>query len=472
MTRPARILLITSGAVFLTFLDTSVVNIAFPSIKATFDGSSTTTLSWILSGYNIVFAALLVPAGMAGDLVGRRALFLCGVAGFLAASTVCALASTPAMLIVARAVQGVGAAAMVPTGLGLALAEYPAEQRGRLLGLWGGNAALAAAIGPTVGGLLTGTGGWRWVFLVNIPISLLVLTAGARVLPKRRDRSRAIRPDLLGSLLLAGGVALLALAITKAPPTEWGLGDARVVGALAAAAALLVAFVARSAGRPNAVIDLNLFRRRSFAAGNAGTLVISLGFYAMLLANATFLQEVWGYGPVEAGIALSVSPLSAALFAVLGGRLADRYGPRAVVVPGALLFATGCAIYALATGARPDYLVAWVPAALLGGSGVGLTIPVLIAASLRGLPPERYSTGSGMAQTCRQLGAALGVAALVAILSVDAGVTGFHTAWWLIAATGAVAAMLGMLLGPRPHKAAASSSALVTGALQTNRSQT
>src|SRR4051812_6267600 len=339
MQRKWKVLLVTSVAVFMSFLDVTIVNIAFPDIRASFAGASLAGLSWILNAYNIVFAALLVPAGRLADRLGRRRTFIAGLLTFLAASVVAGIAPTVEVLVAARIVQAVGAAALVPTSLALLLPEFPLHQRATATGIWGAMGAIAAALGPSLGGLLVDTAGWRWVFFVNVAIGLPALIPARRLLRESHEPNPGPMPDAAGVVLLVVGVALLSLGIVEGP--AWGWGGDRVLGALGAGIALLVVFAWRSSRHPAPVIEPTLFRVRSFAVANAGAFAFALGFYAFLLGNVLFLTGVWHYSILTAGFAMTPGPLMAAVGAIAGGRLAGRFGPRAGALPGGPPFGLG-----------------------------------------------------------------------------------------------------------------------------------
>jgi EmrB/QacA subfamily drug resistance transporter len=447
MARRWQVLLVTAVAVFMSFLDVTIVNIAFPDIRASFPDSSLSDLSWILNAYAIVFAAALVPAGRLADRFGRRRFFFLGLLLFLAASVVCGAAGSVEVLIAARAVQGLGGAMLVPASLGLLLPEFPIERRATATALWGATGAVAAAAGPSLGGLLVEWQGWRAVFYVNLLIGLPALIPARRLLRESRE-PRTLFPDALGAVLLATGVATLVLAIVEGP--DWGWDSARIVGLFATSAALLAFFVARSARHRAPVIELSLFRVRSFAVANAGGFVFASGFYAMLLCNVLFLTGVWHYSILQAGAALTPGPLLAAVAAPIGGRLSDRFGQRVVAVPGSLLFAAGVLLFALSTGSDPAYVSEFLPANVLAGIGIGLTFAAFGSAAVAELPRNRYSTGGAINNCIRQIGAAVGVATLIVVLDTptpDNALHLFHRAWVLIGLTGVVAAVIGLALG-------------------------
>jgi EmrB/QacA subfamily drug resistance transporter len=447
MTQRSKVLLVTSVSVFMAFLDVTIVNIAFPDIEASFPGSSLASLSWILNAYNIVFAALLVPAGRLADRIGRRRVFLGAVSMFLAASVACGLAPSVPALVAARVVQAAGAALLVPTSLGLLLPEFPLERRATATALWGATGGVAAALGPSLGGVLVDATSWRWVFFVNLAFGLPALVPARRVLRETRAEHPGPLPDALGVVLLVAGVGLLSLGIVKGE--DWGWGSGRVVGTLLAAAVLLALSVVRSARHPAPVFELSLLRVRSFAVANVGVFLFALGFYALLLANILFLTGVWGWSVLKAGVAVTPGPL-AAISAPIGGRLADRFGQRVVALPGGLLFAAGCLLFALNTDGSPDYATEILPWTILTGSGVGLSFAAWGSAAVAELPPSRFSTGSAISSTSRQVGAVLGIAILVAVLGTprpEDAVATFHTAWRLMAITSAAAAVTALGLG-------------------------
>src|SRR3954451_21418165 len=443
---PQRTLIVVSAAVFMASLDLFIVNIAFPDIQADLGGTDT-ALSWVLNAYAIVLAALLVPLGRFADLVGRRRVFIGGLVVFVLASVLCAAAPTVEALVAARILQAVGAAALFPTSLPLLLSAAPRAKRTAYVGIWAASGAVAAAAGPPIGGLLV-QASWRWVFLVNLPIGALALVAALRTLREERDPAATGVPDVIGALALAGGMGALTAAIVEGP--DWGWGSQRVVGLLAIAVVLLAVFARRIGTHPVPVIEPELLRVRSFVAANLAGLTFFAGFAAMLLAGVLFLTRVWGETVLTAGLMVSPGPLAAATFAVPAGRLADRVGQRVLAVTGGLFFAAGGVWWITHMGLTPDYATDYLPGMVVGGAGVGLVIPSLSSAAAASLPPARFATGSAVFGMSRQLGSALGVALLVAVVGTPAAgeaVDAFQRGWLLVVTGGLLASLAAMGLG-------------------------
>jgi EmrB/QacA subfamily drug resistance transporter len=429
------------------FLDVTVVNVAFPALERDFSSASQADLSWVLNAYNVVFAALLVPAGRLADRVGRKRLFLIGLGVFSAASVLAGLAPSVGTLVAARILQAAGGAILVPTSLALVLPEFPASQRATATAIWTATGAIAAALGPSLGGLLVEQASWRWVFFINLPIALLAYFPARRLLREERDADARL-PDVLGSILLVASIGLIALGIVKGQ--DWGWGGARVVGSIAVGLALLPIVVQRCRTNPAPVIELGLFRARSFAVANAGTLAFSFAFYAVLLCNILFLTQVWGWSVLHAGVAVTPGPVMAALSAPIGGKLSDRYGQRVVAVPGGLFFAAGAAWFSTHLGATPHYASEFLVGTLMTGIGVGLSYAAWSSAAVAELAPERFATGTAILATLRQIGAVLGIAVLVAMLGAGSPtdpVGTFSGAYEVLAFASLAAGVLGLALG-------------------------
>jgi NTE family protein len=414
ISRPRVVLAVAVLGCFMAFVDATIVNIAVPNIAHEFPGSRLSNVSWVLNAYNIVFAAFLVGGGQLADLIGRRRVFSLAVLLFTFSSALCAAAPSLNALIAARIVQAAGAAALVPSSLAIVLEAHDSGDRMHAVALWSAVAALAAGVGPPLGGLLITASSWRLVFLVNVPVGAVAFVLAGRVLVESRAPGRRRLPDVLGGVVLALSIASLVLAVVKGE--EWGWGSARVLAAFLAALLLGVYFVLRSRRARVPVIDLSLLRIRSFALSNAVTVVMSSGFYAYTLCNVLFLTTVWRYSILDAGLALTPGPFVAMAVAGPASRLVGRVGHRPVIVPGALLWAGGMAYFASALGATPNFLGEWLPGMVILGVGAGLTFPTLSGAAVGSVPGSGFAIATSLNSVARQLGAALGVAILIAIL--------------------------------------------------------
>jgi EmrB/QacA subfamily drug resistance transporter len=454
--RRRTIFFVTALGAFMGSLDLSIVNVAFPALERAFSHDSRAALSWVLTGYAIVFGSLLVVAGRTADRLGSRRVFFFGLAVFCLGSFLCGVAPSVQTLIIGRVVQGVGAAAMLPASLGLLLGAYSKERRSQVVSLWGGIGALAVATGPSLGAVLITGFGWRAAFYVNLPVGLVAWLLGRRVLPRSAGSGSTSSPDYPGVILLSGALALLVLAISEGP--SWGWSSGGIITGFVVALALLAAFLVRSGRHAEPVLDLTLFRARSFSVANAAAFLYSMGFFAMLLGNILFLTSVWHYSILRAGLSVTPGPLVVAVVSGPAGRLAGRFGFRRVLMGGFVVFTLGVLWYVWRVHLTPDYPALWLPGTLIVGLGIGLTFPVLSAAAVSSLEPSRYSVGSAVNQTARQIGGALGVAILVVILgtptSPNAALENFHHLWIYIAAMAALAGVLSAGLS-RPTRAMA-----------------
>ncbi|OUC80907.1 DHA2 family efflux MFS transporter permease subunit [Gordonia lacunae] len=453
--RPGLVLLILSGAAFMASLDVFIVNVAFDDIGADFAGATLSQMSWILNAYAILYAALLVPAGRIVDRYGRKGGFLLGLAIFTAASAACAAAQDVWWLVAFRALQAVGAAILTPASLGLVVATLPPERRARSVRIWAATGALAAAFGPAVGGLLV-EASWRWVFLVNVPVGVAAIIAGAIVLSRPRNVSASGFPDALGALLLVVSVGALTLALVQG--SEWGWTDARITGAWIIAGVALVGFVLSSARHPEPVISPALLRIRAFSVANLTMLLFSIPFAGALLANILWLQQVWGFSPIATGLAVSTGPLMVPIFAAVSHRLSARVPVGRLVAFGCVLFGLGSALIALSVDATPDFATEFLPGWLIGGVGVGFALPSILSSATADLPADQAATGSAVVNMSRQIGMSLGVSLLVAIIGTSAVYADVHdsflTAWWVLAGIAALGAISALGMTPRARPSA------------------
>ncbi len=442
-------LAVASLAVFAVFLDTTVLFVAFPDIVSSFDTVSPTQLSWVLNGYTIVFAALLVPAGRFADRVGHRRVFLGGSVLFTLASLACALAPTATLLIVFRLVQAVGAAALLPASLALVLRAFPPRRIPFAVAIWGSTGALAGAVGPTLGAVLVEFGGWRFVFLINLPIGIFTVIAGRRYLGESNDPD-AVVPAPLGVVLIAAAAALISLGVVQSE--QWGLTDPRTIACLVGGGIMLALFVAHQRRTPAPALDMALFTIRNFAWGNAATLTFSIAFTAMFFSSILFLTQVWQYSTLKAGLAVAPGPLLVAVLAPFLGTLAGRIGQRPLLIVGGFTFAAGGTWRLVMLEGQPDYLVDYLPSMLLTGLGVGLCLPQLSSTVAQALPPNRLGVGGGVNQAIRQFGGTLGVALTIAFVSESTprtALANFDKVWWLLIVGGVATATLSTALHTR-----------------------
>jgi EmrB/QacA subfamily drug resistance transporter len=452
--RRRAIFIVTALGAFMASLDLSIVNVAFPALERAFSHDTRASLSWVITGYSIVFGSLLVVAGRTADRLGSRRVFFFGLGLFCVGSLLCGVAPSVATLIMGRVIQGVGAAAVLPSSLGLLLGAYPKERRSQIVALWGGIGALAVATGPSLGAVLITAFSWRAAFYVNLPVGLIAWLVGRRVLTRTSGSGAASSPDFPGVILLSGALALLVLAISEGP--SWGWTNARIIGGFVAAVLLLTSFVIRSRHHDEPVLDLQLFHSRTFSVANTTMLLYAMGFFAMLLGNILFLTSVWHYSILEAGLSVTPGPLVVAVVSSSAGKMAVRFGFRRVILTGLSIFTLGVLWYVWRVGLTPDYPRIWLPGTLIVGLGVALTFPVVSAAAVSSLEAARYSVGSAVNQTARQIGGALGVAILVVILgtptSARQALRNFDHLWIYIASMTALAGVAASLLG-RPRKA-------------------
>lgn len=427
---PRTVLAIASLGAAVAFVDATIVNIAFPNIARSFRGTSISSLSWVLNAYNIVFAAFLVAAGRIADLVGRRRIFIFGLGLFTAASLLCAIAPSSTTLIIFRVVQALGAAFLVPSSLALVLNAFPPERRSHAVALLSAVAAAAAGLGPSLGGLLVAADNWRLVFLVNLPIGGAAIVLARRQLVESRAPGRRQLPDLPGAALFGIAVAALVLGVVKGQ--EWGWGSPRIIGSFAVAVVLGAVFVRRCTWHRSPIVDLTLLRIRTFSAANGMTIIAAAGFYGYTLTNVLFLTGVWRYSVLQAGLALTPGPFVAAAVAGPTSRLVQRIGHRPVLVAGGLIWGGAVMWFVEEVGTAPDFLGEWLPGILMLGVGAGTLFPNLSGAAVAAAPGESFATATGLNSVARQLGAALGVALVIAIIGTPSPLqahAAFDHAW-------------------------------------------
>lgn len=441
------VLLVSCLAGFVSSLNITALFVAFTEIGRSFEGSSVADLSWVLNAYTIVYSAVLVPAGRVADRLGHKRAFFWGLGAFCAASALCGVAPSVAVLVGARVLQACGAALLMPASLALVLGAHPPGRRASALGFWSAVSALAAAFGPALGSVVVQNLGWRWVFFMNLPIALYAMARGRRALVEVARDGESRLPDLAGAALLLVALSALALGSVKGP--EWGWTSGRVAAALLIGAASVVAFVMRSRRAAVPTLDLALFSDRSFSLANFATFIFTAGYTAAFFGNVLFLTKSWGYSLQQAGLAVTPGPLTVVPVALAGGRLADRYGSRPVLVAGGLVSAAGGAWLMRATGLEPNFFGTWLPGVLLTGAGVGLALPVMSGAATASLPTDRLAVGGAVNQAVRQFGTVLGVAVVAALLAAADGSNlngAFAKAYGCLLVAGLVVSLCGAAL--------------------------
>ena len=426
----------------MSALDTTIVNVARHTIEQDF-GATASSVSWVMSGYSIVYAAVLLTSGRLADRYGRKRVYTTGLLVFIAASAACGLAPTLGLLIACRVVQAVGGALLAPAALALVLPEFPMERKSMAIGVWTAIGSLGAALGPALGSLIISVESWRWAFFINLPIGLAAYILGRRVLHESRDANATGVPDIVSIVAGVGAVGLLALGISKG--NEWGYLSSRGLLCFAIAAALLPVFIVRCRSARLPVMDLSLLRNRYYAVANLAGLMFTVPFYGTVFANVSFLQQQWKYSVIQAGLGTGPAPVLALLTSRVGGRWCDRFGQARVSMLGGGLLAATCLTFAVRMTENPSYLSTYLPYSLMAGVSFGLLLTSLQSGAVKYLPQDRLAMGSAFYNTLRQLGAALAIAITVAIVTRPghAVLSSFRTAWTLF---GLVAVGVGILM--------------------------
>jgi len=441
----------------MVILDATIVNVALPAIGRQLH-APVSALQWVVDAYTVAFAGLLLSAGSLGDRIGARRVFNLGLALFTAASAGCAVAPFVAVLVAARAVQGVGAAMLVPSSLALLRGTYRrAAERARAVGAWGAIAGVGAASGPVLGGLLVGALDWRAVFVVNVPVGIGALGLAARHLPAAGESQNG-GLDLRGQILAVVSLTALTTGLIEGGAAGWAAPLA-VVPLLAFVPALL-GFLAVERNAREPMLPLSLFADRTFSAASFVGLAINLGFYGQLFAISLYLQHVRGFSALTTGLALLPEGMFVAVASIVSGRLTARTGPRSAMLVGLSLGALGFAGLIVA-GASTSYVIL-VPPLISVGFGMALTMPAATVAIIEAAPAERAGIASGVLNAARQTGGAIGVALLGTLVSGAAFVPGLHAAMAVSAVTFLLAAIVtlsaverGPRQQPRGHRATA-----------------
>jgi EmrB/QacA subfamily drug resistance transporter len=400
---------------FMIMLDNTVVNVALPSIQRDL-GVDLSDLEWIVTGYALTFAALMLTGGKLADAYGRRLIFIVGIAVFTLASLACGLADSSSMLIGARIVQGAGAALMNPATLSIIAATFPPRERGTAIGIWAGVSALALAIGPLTGGLLTEHLDWSWIFFVNVPVGVLGIAASLLLIDESRDEEHE-RLDIPG--LFTSGLGLFALTYALIEGNTYGWSSGRIIGSFVVAAVSLATFIALERRQRAPMLDLTLFRNGTYAGANIVILLVALAMFGVFFFVSLYMQNVLGYSAVQAGAAFLPFTILVILVAPIAGRASDRFGSRWLLTAGMTLLGIQL-LYFSQLGPHADF---WnlLPGMLIGGVGMSLTMTPSAAAATRAVPVAKAGVGAAVLNACRQVGGSVGIALMGAIVAHAAG---------------------------------------------------
>ena len=397
---------------FMIMLDNTVVNVALPTVGRDFN-TGLSELEWVVNGYALTFGVLMLTGGKLADLLGRRRIFIVGLVIFTLASLACGLATSAEFLIGARVVQGVGSALMNPATLSIIIATFPPRQRGMAIGIWAGVSAMALAIGPLLGGLITDHIHWSWVFFINVPVGILAIVVARLVIDESRDTSAVQRLDLPG--LATSAVGLFALTYGLIEANKHGWTSPLILSLFAVAAVSLVGFIVLEQRQRVPMLDLSLFRNPTFAGANAVMMLVGLAMFGVFLFVTLYMQNVLRYSPTEAGAAFLPMTILIVLLAPIAGKLSDRIGSR-------WLMGTGMALVSLSLLLDSRFDAAsnfWdiLPALLVGGVGMGLAMTPTTAAAMGSVPVDKAGVGSAVLNSMRQVGGSLGIAILGAIIA-------------------------------------------------------
>jgi EmrB/QacA subfamily drug resistance transporter len=399
-------------ALFMIMLDNTVVNVALPAIQHNL-GITRAELEWVVAAYALTFASLLLTGGKLGDLMGRRLIFVIGLVIFTLSSLFCGLSSTGTELIAARAVQGIGAGLMMPATLSIISATFAVRERGTAIGIWAGVSAMALAIGPLLGGIITEHISWNWIFYVNVPIGVIGAIVAVLVVPESRDTSKEQRLDLPG--LLTSGIGLFALVYALIEANNYGWTSARILGLFALAAVSLAAFVLLELHQRVPMLDLSLFRNGTFAGANLVAILVTLAMFGIFVFFPIYMQTFRGWSPIQAGAALLPWTLMIVVFAPIAGKLSDRVGSRWLMAGGMTVVGVCCLL--LSTVNLHSTFWHMLPAFLLGGLGMSFVMTPMSAAAMGAAPVDKAGVASGVLNTFRQVGVALGIAIMGAIIT-------------------------------------------------------
>jgi EmrB/QacA subfamily drug resistance transporter len=405
-------LMAVAFGLFMIMLDNTVVNVALPSIAKDLK-ISISELEWVVTGYALVFASLLITGGKLADMIGRRRVFVMGLTVFSLSSLACGLAPSAGFLIGARMVQGVGAAMMSPATLSIITSTFPPKQRGQAIGIWAGVSALALAIGPLVGGLIVDNIGWNWIFFVNVPIGILGIVVSQLVIKESRDTSHEQSIDIPG--LVTSALALFALSYALIEGNAKGWASTEILGLFVASVVLLAGFIVLESRQRLPMLDLSLFRIDSFVGANVVALLVSLGMFGVFFFISLYVQNILGYSPTKAGAIFLPMTILIILLAPITGKLSDRIGGRWLMGGGMTTLGISLLFYQR-IGLHTDFWTL-LPALVLGGIGMASVMSPMTSVAMASVPIDKAGVGSGVLNSFRQMGGALGIAIMGAILA-------------------------------------------------------
>ncbi len=414
-TNPWLVLVVLTTGFFMILLDTTIVNVAIPAMSA---GLNTTLdeVLWVLNGYILVYAVLLITAGRLGDLYGQRNLFAIGLTIFTLASALCGFSQNASELITARVLQGIGGALLTPQTLAILTSLFPPERRGAAFGIWGGVAGLATITGPTVGGAIITYIDWRWIFFINVPIGIAALVATFLIIPDLRP-GRHHGWDVVGIVLATAGLFGIVFGLIEGERYSWGeiAYGITIPEVLIAGVALVVLFIVWERFQTEPLVPLSLFEERNFAVANWIAAAIAFGMMSLFLPFTIYLQSVRGFSALVAGLTLAPMSLTSMLTAPFAGRFADRFGGKYILMTGISLFTVGFGYVTWVAGPDSNWLTFLAPA-IVAGAGMGMTFAPMTTVAMRNIAPRVAGSASAVLNTTRQLGAALGSAVVGAIL--------------------------------------------------------
>ncbi|MFJ9775028.1 MFS transporter [Kitasatospora sp. NPDC101157] len=457
--------ILAAGATFLAMLDATVVNLAIPELRSGFPSESLTDVMWVITIYAVPLAALLAPAGRLADVVGRWRLYLAGVGIFVVASALCGAAPDLPVLLVSRCLQGIGSAVMIPASLVLLLHGIPVERWTRSIGIWSAATALAAAVGPSVGGALVSSLDWRAIFYINLPLGGVLLLLAVRLRRSEPPESAGVRarmPDWIGAVLLGIGLGAVVLALSNAQ--YWGWGDAKTVALVIGGGVTVAAAIRRSVGHPVPALDTTLWRNSTFSFSVGASTLYGIVMCMWLLTGVLILNQAWQYSVLRTGFAMTPCALAAGLTALLVGRIPSPRMPKAAIALGSLAMAAASVWTWLVLAAEPDFLGFWLPCGVLVGIGMGAVVTGTACSVLLSSTPERLAGAIGTNTAARQLGTAFGVALVALILPGDrlVRISDFDHALLTAGVIAVLVALLGLVM-PAVRSGGARAGAPVVG---------